>query len=622
MNEKVSKDLPLLQEENKELENSKKNPLKIQELDKEGKQIKLVDKGNALKKQTLEVIKETEGNEVIYESDDNELVSPENAHQAYHNTSKTIIENQGNARLEPSVKKSSLFKKTGKITTSTDVLLILLSYTMFICAIVLDRTDVDLQYKIKYGVAPGILLNPIIDVHLFSQGCTEEFESPISYMIESSSYDYSQFLSDVGGGHHRLLSQEAETQKEKRFVRKGFISTFMNSALCIKRLPDIDMTNTIKYILKDEKCEAGYRQCGLMSSRYKNKICVKEEFQGTKIPCPLNNIEIRDLKDKEEDEFKETYRVGSPLQGKVKYQVEDKIIEFSYDQVENESIISLAIADNPPCLQRNRYEFILSDLILPSDIFPSNYNKCAENGRSYPLTKAHDLAYSKVYSEPINKFYRNNDLLELVEDILIANHKDLDFLEGKNISLWKRAYIDLDYGCTIEGNPKIDFFRYKASFDEWKTENFILVLLFMVNVIIISSTVSFSSLVKLAITKYYFIYMFGKIILLFCLSGVMLFYSYSMRQIITRINEENLVKIFYHNTRDYGDCVFSTTVEKWNAYDMDKTLDLIDVCSLALFISSFIFLGLSILQSLRSGMKIYHAIIKRKSKNVTALSPK
>lgn len=525
-------------------------------------------------------------------------------------------------------KNSSLLKNTGKITITTDIILILLSFVLFLTTIIMNKHHNIFQYVMKESLMPGLLKNAIEDVKIFGKVCDKDYESIDAMEILKSSYSMSKFEKKFHNNSHDLPPHSGHDidPSDTMHIRKGELNKFKGAVICIKRIPDTLYYENMKYVPKSENCVEGYRQCGILSKKFGNKLCYKSDK-----PCPLNFVTIRPSKGIDElielDEIKrveerdDKHRLTS-----VKYKLEDdSVLELGYGESTFEVVVDFQITETQPCMDLFTYQSFLNNLTLPDEFFPAQSLNCDKGySKKYPNISVYDMAWKKVGNQTFYTYLDDNDALESFIPVLEKNHAHKELLKHHKITLFRRGFLDIDLDkCgKFLNTEKQDFHLYKSNFQEWIQIDLMLIIIFSINMIAISSAVVFSVILKFAIKEFFYLFLSLKAVFLLLMSWKMISYSLKMNSMNDTILDHGFIGMIT-KIESNPLCFFQSTYAKYKFTNVNENINTIFKCTNVLIIISFAYLGVAIIQTMRSGIKLYHkyttTIDKLHSRKITIM---
>lgn len=522
-------------------------------------------------------------------------------------------------------KDNSLFKKTGKISTSLDIILIVISFIAFFIAIIIDREGSIFEYVTKNIIAPGFLNTPIIDISFYNNKCPINYSDIDIYTFKQPFFNLDTYISSLKKNkkeydltniknnfnniiekYFNIKEKDSSNINQYNIVHMNglYLSKFRSKRICIKRQNLSDYLYSAKLIFKDYPCPEGYKQCGLLSDLYKTKLCYKDS-----IKCPVNKINIRDY----------NINIDKDISSKSKYikqdyekiRLDDKVFEIFYSKTNSIVPFNLAISESVPCVKLGFIESsIISNVIFPSDLLNKDKLFCSISTNDYPYTNGYNINFKEIDKINWKSFLYDNDIFTQFKLIYDLNNKDIKIFDYTFMKLYVSGSIDFNLKCiqderldkktTIKNYELIDSIYY-LNFVKLKHNTFLLVLFTCLNIILLTSFIIFSSLVKINIRNLIKIFLILKLLCKFGFGILILIYSYKLRSIVYKTFNEDIIQSFIVNSR----CISDESFENWKISNIDSLIASLKTSILLLNIFMIVYIVISIIFSLRLFYKIY-----------------
>lgn len=477
-------------------------------------------------------------------------------------------------------------KITGKMTTITDVILILLSFCLYILTVCIDRLSINVLYNLKFSIFPGLASTAIKEIDFNRNYCPENFNNLASLNFPGVTFNQAHSSYNIN-------------------AQKAYI--YDNFHICYERYDAQEFTSKAKFIVNGENCPSDMRQCGILSQAYQNILCFKSSES-----CPINKVRIV-RENKELDYIHNKYFKDAD-----DLVYEDKDKEFSIyslgrsylivyrNETTSEIPFDFKLAIDYPCVEEERFNWKFSKNI-PPHIEKHELSTCKSPNKHYD-NEGFDKSVRIIDTYNFKNFLDENDLYRKLKEINEIEKYDYDF--NLDFNLYFRPFADRNYKCGKEHNPSIDYTDYLEKIDKRKINNFIRMAVFLLNMVFLIFSVSFASLVKLSLKGFHRVFLLFKTAIQLFLAGFLMYYGFKIKEHNNYLEQEILIK----TVSESPECIEPIILERWRVYNMDYKLNNLSTATMSIFYLSFPYLVVVIAQSIRVGIKFYYYVKELKEK--------
>jgi hypothetical protein len=479
--------------------------------------------------------------------------------------------------------------KNNVFTIITDIILVTLSFTIFIETVLEMRAIVLVKQKIFTKIFQNLDLEPISEIDVSRNSCNEDkgFTSFFSYEfpgIKTGSYDYlyEDFSDYFCGNIFECVNIPGITPQS--------LKIWEDKALCLKRM---ESTENKKIIIRsDANCPNRYKQCGIYNS-FGDKFCLLED-----IPCPINYIKITD------NPLTGEGIISLPLYANLSLVYSNKFINDTLP-------INLIVSEGGyPCLEVDRYTYNNNFTIYPR---MNNINSFGCNRTDYRddtkiMDEGYDLRYTLLDTYSKRFFYNDNDLDQKYYELPEVDGWKND-LFNTTYYLYHRSYISLSHTC-IEGESMKYF---KTTLEDLKLMKFSQMLVALGNLILLFIFISLLSLVRVIVNRVWHV-------LFSCLKNFMsiAYVIYNIVQSHKNIQISQDLIWFIYSIWING-CIDDYTQYAMIRYEVIfNILQIYDV-NKYLYIFSFIYMGFAMIQLIRLIYKVYIRFKNRDRRKIAKL---
>jgi len=509
--------------------------------------------------------------------------------------------------------------KESKLSTISDVIILIILYFIFLCAIIADKYTIMGNYIFE-NTFSNFNIDPIVDIDISRWRCRDGYNPLFNHSYPGHySACYDPITKD-----YRLEKNENECKENENFLEKVDITPmngWKEKVICIKR----ESFKNNSYISpRGIDCKDGYKYCGYADS-FEDKYCVEKERD-----CPIFFFEINK---------KDTY---NSTEKEIKSHVLNDEYSLFYSnnstKILNKGVfmkIDFSVASKYPCIRADRispfgeeYPLMLEESkkkygCKPSDAekwqktveeyYDGNYNNPdillysqRKKKSNINETKFFDFRYKPIDFYDLNNFDNDNDMEFLNELPIIKN-----FTPNTNITikLYSRSYIYPNITCLKNSTEK--FFEIENMYKDLKFDNFLLNIYILGNLLILCIFISVISLMKITSKTQNLILSLLKIIT--CLILLILISKqvsliqkgdYNMRDIYTNINQDYCL-----------DEVTKTTLK--NVFYVTETFFFKQRLMKTIYYTIFVYLAFIIIQFLKFWHKVYLRFNEQKRGNTT-----
>ena len=370
------------------------------------------------------------------------------------------------------------------LTIFTDLLLLMIGFTLFIESVVEIRNIIFIKQKLYKRIFQNHDIFPIEEVSIGRNFCEVGFESFFQNKfggVDGGSYSKSTKT------HSSLRCLAASDCYNIPDIKEQYLNIWEDKVLCLKRK---EYKNS-KIINNKSTCEPGYRQCAFYNT-FGDIFCVQDNDA-----CPINYINITTVDDPRYDVsfFK-------------KEMLTDKVFMLSSRNITNGVMpIDFFVDEGYPCLESNRYSNLVPPFPFVKDFDMYGCNNTEYDHEEGQAEGAFDYRYEILDTYPKGEYYYDNDLNVTYNKLPeILNWKRDSNVE---VNLYFRNYISMNLTVLSEAKFK----ELKGDVTDLKLMKFIQVCVSIVNVCLLVFFVSVLSLVKMVNKGFHTMVGFVKILL-------------------------------------------------------------------------------------------------------------
>lgn len=390
-------------------------------------------------------------------------------------------------------------RKKSKITVYTDLIMLIILFFTFLCAIISHKYTL-LSKFIFLKVFDNYYTFPITNI----EGSRWRCKSNFTYLFE---YNYTGHKYGCFDNNTKILltnitQEDCTSSYPKGVYIEGIDKTPMNAwkskVICFKRE---NYKDKYKIVKQTENCPESYKFCGF-SNNFNDRYCVKNEYK-----CPIFYFNITSTNDPD----KKNEELFSYVDLDEKYSLiysnnhENPYVNNSFIKVD------FQIGEDYPCINKNlltyknklfpflndkeRYGCYKNNSMVnrkdpPKHIDRENYNKTLNFGIEYEQYL--DKRFTEIDKVKVFRFNIENDLKYLNDLPQIDTWKVNKTI---NYNLYSRPYVSPNFTCL---NSNITRYTDLDNFyNDVKIYNYILICLLLGNFIFLCFFISILSLMKI-----------------------------------------------------------------------------------------------------------------------------
>lgn len=394
--------------------------------------------------------------------------------------------------------------KSKPITIVADILLVIISFIMFVNTGFVMRDTIILRTKLMRDIFQNTEMKPLTSLSLGRNTCPTEDHEPL---ISNEYPGVMGGLYNLDTGHYETGScPEGNNCVEVPQISPSSSNVWRNNIICGARLKSSDY----QIVSRSSNCTVGYKQCGIYNS-FGDKFCMNNSTD-----CVINTIKIWDnitlsnMTDEQKEKLLKDYNI---------LQLYDNVyLLYSNKFTNNQIPIDFKTSEDQPCTDRSRisynksntrYELISSYNKYGCDGFNKGDNTTI--GDKSRLEDAMDRRYHKMDNDTKAQHFTENDLFEKYSRL--PSIGDWNFTRNIQapLYLYERGYISFNYSCKVDE----DYEGFVDHLEHLKLEKYVNMSVTLAHLIFLCVAISVLTLIKSVGKLFHAILSFFKIGLCF-----------------------------------------------------------------------------------------------------------
>jgi hypothetical protein len=285
--------------------------------------------------------------------------------------------------------------KNSNFTKTIDMLLIGISFIIFLIATIVMKDTIIIKYHIEHHILQNLIKEPIMSISVGRNECDDDYEKFYDYSfpgVNEGSFDPdTSKLYDIDCS----LSADPNCINIPELLPKD-LQIWRDKVLCLQRFSEGSLNKTYEIIRADENCPYNTRQCGYYN-KFLDKMCFIND-----VTCPVNYLSIERQPRKNDTKYTSIYLTNNSY------------LVYTTEETEQIIPIDFIVSDYTPCIETDRVSYNPNvgyfPLIANSDVIG-----CNRTDYDVPLSDldiGYDYRYKILDAMRKKQFLIGNDLFK------------------------------------------------------------------------------------------------------------------------------------------------------------------------------------------------------------------
>jgi hypothetical protein len=468
------------------------------------------------------------------------------------------------------------------VTIITDILIIVVSFSMIVLSIISMKYLVNSRKKLR-KIFPNTLNSPIADIKISRWRCPSDY-SPIFNFTYPGTLKRGCYCPTL---NLTIEDTICDSDFQKNFcynwekIPQTQVSVWRNITICYKRMEPNFFFDTSYVVNKNSDCPNTHKLCGIYDI-YENKLCIHKNYT---LGCPINNLKILPSDN------------ASPLNARYeKYKLSGGYtLYYSRNSYDTLMPVNFKVGENYPCIIEGR--------ISNFTVYPPYTNWTDLSFGCDPLNEDNyiynesfiDKRYLKIDTIYSEDFYQSNDLSIPMKFDNYSKNSSMVY------NLYMRPFHALGVNCGNFNNTKQFYFIIENT----KKNQLHLMIIFLIQIVVITIFISLLSMWNINSKVQNSIISLSKLI--FC----SVFVAGVFNKVLEVLNNSSSLKNGISKLNSLN-CLETTSYYAFNTiYKMEEFLENLNQSNIILYYLNYTYAALVFIQSIFYVKKIYQRIRHR-----------